>query len=148
MMESLIDSNGAYRIKEAGVSRGDDIVHVTPPAHLVPSQMNDLFNWLSNTDLHPLIKSSIFHYEFEFIYPFADGNGRMGRLWQTVILSEWNDVFIDIPIESMIFARQEEYYDAINKSTEKADCAYFIHFMLKTSSPPKLRSSYQFLIQR
>lgn len=93
--------------------------------------MQDLFKWLSKANDHPLVASSVFHYEFEFIHPFADGNGRMGRLWQTLILNAWNPLFADIPIESLIFAHQEEYYEALQQSTDKADSAPFIEFILK-----------------
>ncbi len=87
--------------------------------------------WLENTDAHPLIASCVFHYEFEFIHPFSDGNGRMGRLWQTLILSKWHEVFINIPVESMVHQHQEEYYLAISNSTNLTDASPFIEFMLK-----------------
>ncbi|XPV75763.1 MAG: Fic family protein [Desulfovibrio sp.] len=104
---------------------------MAPPADRVPVLMQDLFKWLSKANDHPLVASSVFHYEFEFIHPFADGNGRMGRLWQTLILNAWNPLFADIPIESLIFAHQEEYYEALQQSTDKADSAPFIEFILK-----------------
>ena len=94
--------------------------------------MADLLDWLGRTDAHPLIKSCVFHYEFEFIHPFADGNGRLGRLWQTLILTQWNPLFADIPVESMIYARQSEYYDAIAKSSKDGQCTDFVVFMLNT----------------
>lgn len=106
--------------------------------------MSDLFIWLAATDAHPLIASSVFHYEFEFIHPFADGNGRMGRLWQSLILACWNPLFADIPVESLIFEHQAEYYQAIQESTQKADSAPFIAFMLRmiwdavTTSAPQV----------
>lgn len=81
--------------------------------------MADLLTWLANSDLHPLISSCVFHYEFEFIHPFADGNGRMGRLWQTLILNQWNPLLAQLPVESMVHARQSEYYQVINQSTQK-----------------------------
>jgi len=93
--------------------------------------MIDLFNWLKNSDEHPLIKSSIFHYEFEFIHPFLDGNGRIGRLWQTVILYNWKDIFVMIPIESAIRDFQDNYYKAIEKSTSIGESTIFIEFMLE-----------------
>jgi Fic family protein len=92
--------------------------------------MKDLLGWLKQTDLPALISSCVFHYEFEFIHPFADGNGRMGRLWQTLILSQWQPAFMDIPVESLIHQHQGEYYQAIRASTAKTDCAPFIEFML------------------
>lgn len=93
MMQGLVDKNGEYRTDGVGVFNGKEVVHLAPPASRVPLLMLDLFKWLKNSDMHPLIKSCVFHYEFEFIHPFQDGNGRMGRLWQTVILKEWKEVF-------------------------------------------------------
>jgi Fic family protein len=93
--------------------------------------MGNLLNWLAASDAHPLITSSVFHYEFEFIHPFADGNGRMGRLWQTLILTRWNSLFADIPVESLIFEHQTEYYQALQESTNQTDAAPFIEFMLR-----------------
>ena len=110
---------------------GQQVIHMAPPANRVPQLMADLFRWLDATDAHPLIASSIFHYEFEFIHPFADGNGRMGRLWQSLILARWNPLFADIPVESQIFQHQAEYYQAVQKSTQKSDSAPFITFMLR-----------------
>ena len=131
LMAGLIDEIGMYRHSGVGVVAGKKVIHVAPPADRVPALMQDLFKWLSKTDDHPLVASSVFHYEFEFIHPFADGNGRMGRLWQTLILKAWNPLFADIPIESLIFAHQEEYYEALQQSTDKADSAPFIEFILK-----------------
>ena len=90
--------------------------------------MNDLLQWLDQSDEHPLIKSSVFHYEFEFIHPFTDGNGRMGRLWQTLLLSRWNPIFANIPVESLIYQNQKAYYDALQASTDRADSVPFIEF--------------------
>ena len=89
MMQDLVSHNGKYRKEGIGIFDGNQVVHLAPPADRVPFLMADLFNWLKTSDVHPLIKSCVFHYEFEFIHPFQDGNGRMGRLWQTVILKEW-----------------------------------------------------------
>ena len=82
-------------------------------------------------EVHPLVASCVFHYEFEFIHPFSDGNGRMGRLWQTLILSKWHEVFINIPVESMVYQHQDDYYLAIRQSTQQTDSAPFIEFMLQ-----------------
>ncbi len=91
---------------------------MAPPADRVPQLMDDLFSWLAATDAHPLIASSVFHYEFEFIHPFADGNGRMGRLWQSLILARWNPLFADIPVESLVFEHQAEYYRALTRAPD------------------------------
>lgn len=130
LMAGLIDDAGRYRKGNVGVMNGEVVVHTTPPANRVKQLMGDLFNWLAASEQHPLITSSVFHYEFEFIHPFADGNGRMGRLWQTLILSQWNPLLAQLPVESMIHAQQSEYYQALNLSTQKTDSAPFIEFML------------------
>jgi Fic family protein len=109
---------------------GNKVLHMAPPASRVPLLMRQLFDWLRSNKEHPLIASSVFHYEFEFIHPFADGNGRMGRLWQTLLLSRWQPAFAWLPVESLVHRQQTEYYRAINDSTVAADCAPFIHFML------------------
>ena len=131
LMSSLIDGAGVYRHGGVGVMAGQQVIHMAPPADRVPHLMADLLGWLAATDAHPLIANSVFHYEFEFIHPFADGNGRMGRLWQSLILARWNPLFADIPVESLIFEHQAEYYQAIQESTQKTDCAPFIAFMLR-----------------
>jgi Fic family protein len=131
LMTGLIDEAGLYRHGGVGVMAGQQVIHMAPPADRVPHLMTDLFGWLAATDAHPLIASSVFHYEFEFIHPFADGNGRMGRLWQSLILARWNPLFADIPVESLIFEHQAEYYQAIQESTQKTDSAPFITFMLR-----------------
>ncbi|WP_027189849.1 Fic family protein [Fundidesulfovibrio putealis] len=131
LMSGLVDEAGVYRRGGVGVMAGKDVIHMAPPAARVPILMGDLFNWLAATDAHPLIASSVFHYEFEFIHPFADGNGRMGRLWQNLILASWNPLFADIPVESLIFEHQAEYYQALRESTRQSDSAPFIAFMLR-----------------
>ena len=131
LMSGLIDEAGLYRRGGVGVMAGQEVIHMAPPANRVPQLMADLFSWLAATDAHPLIASSVFHYEFEFIHPFADGNGRMGRLWQSLILVRWNPLFADIPVESLIFEHQAEYYQSIQESTRQTDSAPFIAFMLR-----------------
>ena len=131
MMQGLMDSPGRYRTGGVGVMGRKEIIHVAPPAGRVPILMRDLFDWLRRSERHPLVASSIFHYEFEFIHPFADGNGRMGRLWQTLILARWNPIFSITPVESMVHARQQEYYEAIGTSTRVSDAAPFVEFMLE-----------------
>ena len=130
MMSDLVDRNGKYRKDGVGIFDGNDVVHIAPPADRVPLLMKDLFEWLKNSDAHPLIKSCVFHYEFEFIHPFQDGNGRMGRLWQTVILKEWKSIFAWLPVETIIKERQAEYCKALNSSDTNADSTTFIEFML------------------
>lgn len=130
LMLGLVDDAGAWRHSGVGVMAGKKVIHMAPQADRVPQLMGDLLQWLSATDAHPLIASSIFHYEFEFIHPFSDGNGRMGRLWQTLILTRWNPLFADIPVESLVYEQQAAYYQAIQASTQQTDAAPFVEFML------------------
>ncbi len=130
MMQELVEKNGKYRTDGVGILKGKDVVHIAPPADRVPQLMADLFQWLKTSDVHPLIKSCVFHYEFEFIHPFQDGNGRMGRLWQTVILKEWKEVFAWLPVETLIKENQEGYYNALAASDNAANSTNFIEFML------------------
>jgi Fic family protein len=144
LMSGLIDEAGVYRHGGVGVMAGQQVIHMAPPADRVPHLMSDLIGWLAATDAHPLIAGSVFHYEFEFIHPFADGNGRMGRLWQSLILARWNPLFADIPVETLIFEHQAEYYQALQESTRQTDSAPFIAFMLRmildtvTTSAPQV----------
>jgi Fic family protein len=131
LMEGLINAAGAYRRGGVGVMSGSKVIHMAPPAARVPALMHDLFQWLADSDQHPLISSSVFHYEFEFIHPFADGNGRMGRLWQTLVLTRWNPLFVYIPVESLVHEHQAEYYDALKKSTDQTDSALLVGFLLR-----------------
>ena len=131
MMAGLMDEAGMFRSGGVGVFDGDKAIHIAPPADRVKELMKDLFTWLENTDDHLLIRSCVFHYEFEFIHPFADGNGRIGRLWQSLILGQLNPIFEHLPVENMVYANQEAYYDAINKSSDLGDSSPFIDFMLE-----------------
>lgn len=131
MMAGLVDEAGMFRKGGVGVFDGDKPVHIAPQADRVRDLMNDLFVWLENADDHLLIKSCVFHYEFEFIHPFADGNGRIGRLWQSLILGRLNPVFEHLPVENMVYSNQQAYYNAINKSSYLADSGPFIDFMLE-----------------
>ena len=131
MMAGLVDEAGIFRSKGVGVFDGTKAVHIAPPAERVRDLMNDLFVWLENSEDHLLIKSCVFHYEFEFIHPFADGNGRTGRLWQSLILGKLNPLFEHLPVENMVFANQQAYYDAIAKSSAIGDSQPFIDFMLQ-----------------
>ncbi len=127
-----VDESGAFRRGEEGVFDGDRCIFMAPPAHLVPQLMDDLFGWMAREkdSVHPLILSSVFHYEFVFIHPFADGNGRMARLWQTAILTQWKQVFQYLPIESHIYKFQTEYYNAISACHVAGNSDAFIVFML------------------
>ena len=131
LMQDVLKEAGKYRNGNVGVGNEKEITHIAPPAINIPKLMSDLFEWLKVTELHPLIVSSVFHYEFEFIHPFVDGNGRIGRFWQTLILYNWKNVFEYLPIESLIYENQDEYYAAIEKSTEIGNSTPFIEFMLK-----------------
>ena len=130
MMAGLVDENGCFRSGKVGIQQGEKIVHIAPPAKRVPALMDDLLAWLEKTDEHPLVASCVFHYEFEFIHPFQDGNGRMGRLWQTLILSHWKPIFALLPVETIIRDRQQDYYAALGQSDQTADATAFIEFML------------------
>ena len=130
MMEALADDAGHYRRGGVGVYGETGLVHLAPPPHLVPTLMHNLFEWLEHTSDHLLIRSCVFHYEFEFIHPFSDGNGRMGRLWQSLILGRLHPIFEHLPVENMVYANQQAFYDAIAASSAKAHSGPFIDFML------------------
>lgn len=130
MMQDLVSNSGKYRVDGVGIFDGEKVVHVAPQAKRVPELMANLFEWLKTSDIHPLIKSCVFHYEFEFIHPFQDGNGRLGRLWQTVILKEWKEIFAWLPVETLIKENQKEYYNVLGVSDCVANSTKFIEFML------------------
>ncbi len=131
MMAGLIPESGKFRTSGVGVFNGQKVIHMAPPAEFVPGQIKDLIAWYKDSRLHPLIKSSVFHYEFEFIHPFADGNGRMGRMWHTMLLGNWKGLFFWIPVEELIQTRQKEYYDALNMADSLADSSCFVELMLE-----------------
>lgn len=132
MTRYLVDEAGEFRSSEEGVFSGERCIFMAPPVRLVPQLMSNLFVWMKSAkdDVHPLILSSIFHYEFVFIHPFTDGNGRMARLWHTAMLAKWKPILEYIPIESQIEKFQEEYYDAISKCHMEGAATIFIEFML------------------
>ena len=129
-MRDLVEKPGSLRTGGVGVFQGNRVVHMAPPAHLVHEHLKKLLGWLEKTDEHPLVSSCVFHYEFEFIHPFADGNGRMGRLWQTLILSKWNSLFAYLPVETIVRNRQAEYYDSLGRADAQGEATVFVEFML------------------
>ncbi|MBR3085268.1 MAG: Fic family protein [Kiritimatiellae bacterium] len=132
MMDGLVQGAGSLRTGGVGVVDGlGHVIHMAPPAGRVPELLGDLLGWAKSSAAHPLLKSSVFHYEFEFIHPFFDGNGRMGRFLQTAMLGKWNPLFHAAPIENIVFENQAGYYEAINASTNKADSGPFVDFMLE-----------------
>ena len=131
LMAGLIEQPGRFRNQSVGIVHGKEIAHVAPPAVNVPFLMKDLFAYLKDDEDLILIKSCVFHYEMEFIHPFLDGNGRMGRLWQTVILSKANQVFEYLPLETLIIQTQAEYYKALAISDKSGESTAFIEYMLK-----------------
>jgi Fic family protein len=131
MMNGLIKDNGSFRSKGVGVFNGNIVVHMAPPAEFVPEHIHNLFVWYKQSGLHPLIKSAVFHYEFEFIHPFSDGNGRVGRMWHSLLLGHWKELFFWLPIEELIQSRQKEYYDALGVADAQADSSVFLELMLE-----------------
>ena len=131
LMKGILNSAGSFRGVNVGVGSSDGVSHVAPPFGVVPQLMQNLFEWLKTSDEHMLIKSCVFHYEFEFIHPFSDGNGRIGRLWQSVILHQWRKVFSAIPTESIIRDNQERYYRALEEAGSLGESTPFIEFMLE-----------------
>jgi Fic family protein len=128
MTYRTVGESGVFRKGEEGVFSGDRCIFVAPPPNMVNELMKDLFSWVKNSEgtIHPLIMSAVFHYEFVFIHPFADGNGRMARLWHMVMLYRWRNVFEYIPLESQIERFQAEYYDAIAKCHVNGNSDVFI----------------------
>lgn len=131
MMAGLVKEAGVFRSGNVGVFAGTQLIHTGSPANYVPELMNQLFDWLKKTKYHPLVKSCIFHYEFVFIHPFADGNGRTVRLWQTLILSKWKEFFAWLPVETLVHENQDEYYEAIQLSNNAGESTVFVEFMLR-----------------
>ena len=131
MMNGLIQDSGRFRSGGVGVFDGKVLVHMAPPAEFVPEHIRNLFAWYRQSGLHPLIKSSVFHYEFEFIHPFSDGNGRLGRMWHSLLLGNWKELFFWLPMEELIQSRQKDYYDALGMADKRADSTGFVELMLE-----------------
>ncbi len=131
LMNGILKNAGNFRSVNVGVGSKEGVSHVAPPHGVVPELMGQLFSWLGSSDEHPLIKSCIFHYEFEFIHPFSDGNGRIGRLWQSVILYHWKKVFSSLPTESIIRDHQKRYYEALENAGALGESTPFVEFMLE-----------------
>lgn len=131
MTQGLVNEAGMFRTRPVGIVDNEGhILHFGTLPQYVPDLVMELLDWVKNSDIHILIRSCVFHYELELIHPFADGNGRIGRLWHTLLLSKWNPVFAWLPVESIIHDRQQEYYKAINASNEAGESTVFIEFML------------------
>ena len=130
MMQDLVPEAGRFRSGNVGVYRQGQLIHAGTPAAYVPEVMAQLFDWLRQSPQHPLIKSCIFHYEFEFIHPFSDGNGRTGRFWQSLLLQRWKPLFAWLPVETLIHERQAGYYEALNAANTQGEATVFVEFML------------------
>lgn len=130
LMNELTEEAGLFRSGRVGIFAGEVLVHMAPPADKVPQLISELINWTLSAEAHPLIKSCVFHYEFEFIHPFMDGNGRMGRMWQTLLLYQWKPLFGWLPIETLIRERQDEYYKVLGECDHRADSGLFIEYLL------------------
>ncbi len=130
LMRSLVDEAGKFRSTAVGIYKDKTLIHMAPPADRVPYLMQELLDWLDKTETHPLIVSCVFHYEFEFIHPFSDGNGRMGRLWQSLILSKWQPLLAHLPVETVVHQQQEQYYQALGACDKAGDSTLFVEFML------------------
>ena len=131
MMNELVTGFGHFRTTGVGVFAGTELIHMAPPAQKVPELISNLIDWYKGSDLHPLVKSAIFHYEFEYIHPFADGNGRIGRMWHSLLLGKWKKIFYYLPVEELIQKRQSEYYKALSNATAMTDSACFVEYILE-----------------
>ena len=145
MTRGLVEESGVFRSRPVGVVDNEgNVLHFGTLPQYVPNLVMELLDWAKTSEVHMLIRSCVFHYELELIHPFADGNGRVGRLWHTLLLSKWNPAFAWLPVESIIHDRQQEYYDAINTSNDAGESTVFIEFMLsaiKASLMDAIRTS-------
>ncbi|GHU68012.1 cell filamentation protein Fic [Bacteroidia bacterium] len=132
MTIQLVKEAGHFRSQGVGVFEDTKLIHAGASYPFVPQLITDLLTWAKKTDIHPLIKSSVVHFEIEFIHPFIDGNGRIGRLWQTLILSKWNELFAWLPVETVVYENQQGYYNALAISQKAGNAEAFIEFMLNT----------------
>ena len=133
MTKDLVEESGCFRSRPVGVvDKQGNVLHFGTLPDYVPGLVMELLDWVRESDFHMLIKSCVFHYELELIHPFADGNGRIGRLWHTLLLTQWKPMFAWLPVESIIHDRQDEYYQAINRSNNEAESTAFIEFMLSS----------------
>jgi Fic family protein len=130
MTQGLVKEAGEFRSGDVGVFDGDKVIHIGARPQFVPQLIEDLFGWAKESELHPVLKSAILHYEIETIHPFADGNGRIGRLWQTLLLAKWNSIFTWIPMESVLYQTRPQYYQAIENARKANDSGVFIEFTL------------------
>lgn len=131
LTQTIIDESGHFRIKDVGIyNSAGQLVHMGARPQFVEKLVTDLFAWAEQDDIPALIKSSVVHYEIEMIHPFSDGNGRIGRLWQNVILSQWNQIFAWIPIETIVYAHQNQYYQVLAQADQANDSTVFVEFML------------------
>ncbi len=131
MMGGLSSEAGRLRSKNVGVYNNEQLIHAGTPSRYVPNVLKDLFQWLRSTTMHPLLSSCAFHFEFEYIHPFADGNGRIGHLWQTLLLSRWRPILQWLPVENTMRERQQDYYAALAVSDAEGSCEAFVEFMLE-----------------
>ena len=130
LMDGLVKEAGTFRSGNVGVYAGTELIHAGAPSKYVPDLIRQLFSRLKESKFHPLVKSCIFHYEFEFIHPFQDGNGRMGRLWQSLILQKWKDIFAWLPVETLVYENQQAYYNVLGHADDQGDSTEFVEFML------------------
>ncbi|MCL2122001.1 MAG: Fic family protein [Clostridiales bacterium] len=130
MTDGLLNESGVFRSGDVGVFDGDVAVHIGARPQFVPQLVEELFAWAKTSELHPVLKSAIVHCEIEIIHPFADGNGRMGRLWQTLILAKWSEVFAWIPMESLLYEKRPQYYAALQNAQRRNDSGEFMEFTL------------------